>query len=125
MNKNHLSFTRLIRSFGYAFSGIRLFFRQEQNARIHLGAFVLVVAAGCFFRLSPAEWAIVAIASGAVFTAEAVNTAIEALSDALSPERSPQIKTVKDLAAGAVLLAAAAAAIAGLLIFVPKIIARL
>jgi diacylglycerol kinase (ATP) len=123
MKRKLLSLTRLIRSFGYAINGISVFFAREQNARIHFAVFACVVAAGFFFRLSAMEWMAVALASGSVLTAEAINTSIEELSDAVSPERNPKIKLVKDLAAGAVLISALAAVAVGLLLFVPKIMA--
>ena len=123
MKNNDVSFRRLIRSFGYAIHGIRLMIRQEQNAKIHLTAILLVVVAGFIFHLSLLEWLIVVIVSGGVFAAEAINTSIEALSDTIAPEYNKNIKQVKDFAAGAVLVAAITAIIAGLIIFVPKIIA--
>ncbi|MDR3269092.1 MAG: diacylglycerol kinase family protein [Tannerella sp.] len=118
-----LSVRRLIKSFGYAFYGIRLMILQEQNARIHLLATCCVVFAGCCFRLSVSEWATIVIAIGCVISAETFNTSIEALSDMVSPEYSENIKQVKDFAAGAVLIVAIAAIITGLLIFLPKVIA--
>ncbi|GHT22368.1 hypothetical protein AGMMS4957_12480 [Bacteroidia bacterium] len=66
---------------------------------------------------------IIVVVSGLVFAAEAINTSIEILADVVSPERHPQIKLVKDIAAGAVFLLAIAAAIVGLIVFLPKIIA--
>ncbi|MDR1332655.1 MAG: diacylglycerol kinase family protein [Tannerella sp.] len=123
MSKKNLSLKRLIKSFGYAFNGIRVFVRQEQNARIHLVALCCAVAAGFFFRITPSEWIAVIFAAGSVLTAEAINSSIEELSDAVSPERNPKIKLVKDLAAGAVLLATFAAVIVGAIIFLPGIVA--
>jgi len=123
MSNKPLSIRRLIKSFGYALRGIRVFITNEQNARVHLLAFCCVIVAGFVFKLAPSEWINVIIVSGIVFSAEAINSSIEELSDAVSPERNPKIKLVKDLAAGAVLLAAFTALITGLIIFVPKIIA--
>ncbi|MDR3262014.1 MAG: diacylglycerol kinase family protein [Tannerella sp.] len=117
------SLRRLIKSFGYAFHGIRLMILQEQNARIHLFVTCCVVIAGCCFHLSAAEWVAVVIAIGSVIAAEAFNTSIEALSDMVSPQYSENIKQVKDFAAGAVLTVAGAAIIVGFIIFLPKIIA--
>ncbi|MDR1600875.1 MAG: diacylglycerol kinase family protein [Tannerella sp.] len=122
MSKKKLSFKRLIKSFGYAFSGIRLFVRQEQNARIHLAALCCTVVCGCFFRITSFEWIAITLAGSIVLTAEAINSSIEELSDAVSPERNPKIKTVKDLAAGAVLLAAVASIVVGCIIFLPRIV---
>jgi len=123
MKNNGISFKRLIRSFGYAFHGIRLMIRQEQNAKIHLLCVLSVGVAGFFFHLSLSEWLAVIIVTGGVFTAEAINTSIEALSDTIAPEYNQNIKQVKDFAAGAVLVASITAVILGMIVFIPKIIA--
>ena len=73
-------------------------------------------------KLSVLQWAAVAFAVGLVFSGEIFNSAIEDLSDVVCPERDDRIKKVKDLAAAAVLVNAIAAAVIGLLVFVPKII---
>jgi diacylglycerol kinase (ATP) len=111
----------MIKSFRHAFNGISVLFRRERNARIHLAVFCCVVATGFFFCLTAIEWLIIIIASGTVLATEAINTSIEILSNVVSPEHHPQIKLVKDIAAGAVLLTAIAAAIAGFIVFLPKI----
>ncbi|MDR3193832.1 MAG: diacylglycerol kinase family protein [Tannerella sp.] len=118
-----ISVKRLIKSFGYAFNGIRWVFCQEQNARVHLCIAACTVIAGVCFRISAAEWIAVAIVSGGVLAAETFNTSIEALSDMISPEYNESIKQIKDFAAGAVLIIALAAAAVGGIIFVPKIMA--
>ncbi|MDR2469966.1 MAG: diacylglycerol kinase family protein [Tannerella sp.] len=118
-----ISVGRLSKSFGYAIQGIRRMFRQEQNARVHLFVLLCTVIAGCCFRISAAEWMAVVIAGGCVMAAEAFNTSVEALSDLVSPEYSEGIRRVKDFAAGAVLLVSIAAAITGMIIFVPEIMA--
>jgi diacylglycerol kinase (ATP) len=114
---------RLMRSFGYAFNGIGLLIGREPNARIHMAAMCCTVVGGFVFGISASEWIAVALACGGVLTTEAVNSAVEALSDAVSPERNPGIKVAKDLAAGAVLLAAVSAAVVGCIVFVPRITA--
>ena len=83
-------------------------------------AAVCVVTAGCLTGLSVMEWIAVIFAIGMVLAAEAVNSSIEALADLVSPDYNEAIKRTKDLAAGAVLILAIAAAIVGLLIFIPK-----
>jgi diacylglycerol kinase (ATP) len=110
-------------SFRYAFRGIGRLFRFEPNARIHAVAGICVVIAGCLFKISGIEWIILVIVIGLVLSAEAFNTAIEKLCDVVSPNYSSSIKHIKDMAAGAVLLTAIAAAITGILIFLPKMIA--
>lgn len=96
---------------------------REHNAWIHCFVAVCVVVAGILLGLSEMEWIAVVIVIGAVLAAEAVNSALEAIADFVSPEYSEAIKRTKDLAAGAVLIIAIAAAIVGGIIFFPKLIA--
>lgn len=125
MNKEGFSIKKRIKSFGYAFNGIRLLFCYEHNAWIHLLAVLVVTGAGVFFQLSKEEWIAVVTVIGMVLSAEAINSAIEVLCDLVSPGYNEAIKRAKDLAAGAVLLTAIAAAIVGLIIFVPKMLTLL
>ncbi len=122
MKPEKFSWRKRARSFGYAFEGIRTLLKDEHNSRIHLCAIIAVIAAGAFLGLSPTEWCIVALCCGSVITAEAMNSAIEAIADLVSRERHPLIKKAKDVAAAGVLVSAIAAAAAGLIIFIPKII---
>ena len=119
--KKKISIRRLFRSFSYALRGVRQVIYAEQNARVHTLVLVCIVSAGIYFRLSPMEWIAVALAAGGVFAGETFNTAIEELSDAVSPQYDERIKRVKDFSAGAVLIMAITAAIIGLVIFIPKI----
>ncbi|MFC5412331.1 diacylglycerol kinase family protein [Larkinella bovis] len=114
-----------LRSFRYAIEGILALFRFENNAKIHFLAAVAVIAGGLWLRLDRTEWALVLTQVGLVLAAEAFNTAIEKLADVVSPERHPQIKAVKDLSAGAVLLVVILAVIVGILIFGTKLIDKL
>jgi diacylglycerol kinase len=116
------SIAKRLKSFTYAFNGLKVLFREEHNSRIHLFATVLVIIAAVLLKLSVLEWAAVAFAIGLVFTGEIFNTAIEDLSDVVCPEHDERIKKVKDMAAAAVLVNAITAAAIGLLVFVPKII---
>jgi diacylglycerol kinase (ATP) len=95
----------------------------EANARIHVATAIIVVLGGWFFGITRGEWCAIVGAIGLVLTAEGVNTAIEATVDLASPERHPLAERAKDVAAGAVLLAALAAAIIGLLVFGPRVLA--
>jgi diacylglycerol kinase (ATP) len=99
--------------------------RTQANARIHLAATVVVVAAGFLCRLSGGEWMAIVAAIGLVWTTEGLNTAIEAVVDLVSPEYHPLAGRAKDIAAGAVLLAAIAAAIIGVLVFGPRVLSML
>ncbi len=110
-----------INSFGFALQGLLKFFKQEVNAWIHLFATVTVVIAAYCFNVSKAEAVSLTIVTGMVWTAEAFNTVIERTMDFLSPEKNPKVAFIKDLSAGAVLLAALTALITGCIIFIPKI----
>jgi diacylglycerol kinase (ATP) len=110
-----------LKSFVYAFEGVMLFIRFEAQATIHLIAIVAVLGAGYWFKISSMEWIAVVFAIGIVISAEMLNTAIEKLTDMVSPQINPQAKIVKDLAAGAVLIASLTAFSIGLIIFLPKI----
>lgn len=123
MKNDGFTLRKRLRSFRYAFNGIRLLITREHNARIHCFATVCVILAGILLGLSKMEWVGVVIVIGAVLAAEAVNSAIEAMADFVSPQYSEAIKRTKDLAAGAVLLMAIAAAIVGGIIFFPKLMA--
>ena len=107
--------------FTYAWSGLLYFFRTQKNARIHAIIALLVILIGWLLGLAVWEWLVVVLCIGFVFSAELLNTAIEGLTDLVAPGYNKKAGTVKDLAAGGVLLAAIAAAVAGLIIFIPKI----
>ena len=111
-----------IQSFKHAFRGIHTLFRETPNAWIQLAATVLMILLGVLFRLSPGEWLVLVIVTGAVFSMEALNTALERLSDyTCNKEIHPLVKKAKDLAAAGVLIAALTALIVGVIIFFPKI----
>lgn len=116
--------TSLLRSFGYAFSGIAFLLRRQRNARIHAAITLVVIGLGIWLRLTGAQWAVLVLAMGLVWTAESVNTALENLVDLASPQVDPVAKSIKDLAAAAVLLAAIAAAAAGVLVLGPALVRR-
>jgi len=111
-----------VKSFKYAFSGIALLFRHEHNSRIHLAAAVVVSIAGFCFHIGIYKWLAVVFAIGLVFMAEILNSAIEHITDIISPEYNHKAGQVKDLAAGAVLLASVTALVIGVIVFVPEII---
>lgn len=113
------SLSRFIKGFAYAFSGIAKVFISEQNFRFHTLATLVVVAAGFYFNVSKNEWIALVFAIGAVLTAEAFNSAVEKLVDMVSPQQHPQAGWIKDVTAGAVLLISIAAAVVGLVVFVP------
>ncbi|MDD7663988.1 MAG: diacylglycerol kinase family protein [Lachnospiraceae bacterium] len=112
----------MYKSFGYAFQGIWECIRDERNIRIHLVMTTLVIIGGIILHISLQEWITVLILFGLVISLELVNTAVESTVDLVTEEKRPLAKKAKDTAAGAVLVSAIAAAIIGLMIFVPKII---
>ena len=116
------SIAKRLKSFAYAFNGLRILFREEHNSRIHLFATVCVIVAGVLLKLSILEWVAIAFAVGLVFSGEIFNSSIEDIADVVCPERDDRIKKVKDMAAAAVLVNAIVAATIGLLVFLPKII---
>lgn len=111
-----------LKSFIYAFEGVIFFIKFEAQATMHLIAIVAVLGAGYWFKISSMEWIAVVFAIGIVISAEMLNTAIEKLTDMVSPQINEQAKIVKDLAAGAVLIASLTAFIIGLIVFLPKIL---
>lgn len=113
-----------LKSFTYAFSGICTLFKEERNAQLYIAFAIIALLMSWWLQISPIEWIIVCSAIGLMFAMEAVNTAIEELSDfAYNQKIQHSIKKVKDLAAAAVLLTAIVALIAGLIIFIPKLLA--
>jgi len=110
-----------LKSFSYALQGMLQLMRTQPNARLHLLAAVLVCIAGGYFGLSRGEWLWITAAIVLVWSAEALNTALEYLADALHPKPHPGIGRAKDVAAAAVLIAAAGAAVIGMLVFVPHL----
>ena len=118
------SFSARLRSFRYAFAGIGMLLKSQHNAWIHALATVIVIGAGLWFKVAAGEWCWLVLAIMAVWSAEAMNTAFEFLADAASPGFHPLVKHAKDVAAGAVLLAAIGAAVIGLLVFAPYLMGQ-
>jgi len=95
----------------------------ERSMKIHMAAVLAVVLCGVLLHISGLEWILCVILFGLVIGAEMINTALEIVVDISMPQRDPRAKRVKDTAAGAVLVVSLAAAVAGLIIFVPKLLA--
>lgn len=112
---------RLMKSFGYAFSGCWYLLRHERNFQVHFVAVIVTVAAGIFFNLSNIEWCAIVLAMMVVLLGEAMNSAIEKLCDLVQPSQDERIKTIKDVAAAGVLLAAMGAVVIAIFVFLPKI----
>ena len=108
-------------AFGFAFSGLFQAFKSEKHLQLHLIIAALVIAAGFYFSISKTEIFVVAGCIALVISLELINSAIEKLCDLYSTEHNPKIKYIKDVSAGAVLVASFFAAAAGLIIFWPYI----
>lgn len=109
------------KKFRSAFLGIKDLILYDQAIRIHLAIALIVCVAGWFFNISVIEWLVIVLCIGIVFVAEAFNSAIEKLCDLVEGHYNSRIKTIKDISAGSVLIAAIISAIAGLIIFLPKL----
>ncbi|WP_066293340.1 diacylglycerol kinase family protein [Bacillus sp. FJAT-29937] len=112
---------QLLHSFGYAMSGIRTAFKQENNLKIHLFVSVIVILMGLVLSISNMEWLIILLAIGGMISLEMINSAIERAVDLVTIDFHPLAKAAKDMAAGAVLIFAVISVIIGLIIFLPKI----
>jgi len=110
------------RGFYFAWQGIIHVFRYERNARVHLLFAILAFALGLFLRISDVELAAIFFAVIIVFLAEIFNTAIEKTLDLIDNKPNHQIMIIKDMAAGAVLVAAVAAIMMGVVIFGPYVV---
>src|ERR1700748_1129631 len=113
---------KLIRSFGYAFKGVAHATATQLNFRIHLCATVLAILLGWLLHISQNEWLWIALSITLVLVTELFNTMIEALTDLVSPGYNEKAGHVKDMSAGAVVIAAIFAFVTGLLIFLPKLL---
>ena len=119
--KKNFTIKSRIKSFAYAFNGIKRLLLSQHNAWIHLVITVFVVVLGFVLQLSTVEWCLIVLAMMIVWTAEGVNTAIEFLSDAVSEHHHPLIESAKDIAAGAVLISAIGAVVIGILVLYPHL----
>lgn len=108
-----------INSFRYAFRGIGIAWK-EPHMKIHICIALLVILAGILLNLSNTEWMIISVVITLVIICEIINTAMEHLVDLISPELHPKAGAIKDLCAGAVLIAAICAVIIAIFVFIPK-----
>jgi diacylglycerol kinase (ATP) len=120
MNAEKFSIRKRLKSFSYAIEGLVQFLRSEHNAWIHLAATFITAIAAWRLRVSSSEAIALTLVVGLVWVTEIINTCLERMADLISEEQHPGIKYIKDLAAGAVLVAAIIAVIVGSLIFIPK-----
>lgn len=96
-------------------------FKEEPNLKFHFLAGALVIILGFFLQISKADWIIIFILIGFVIAVELTNTAVEVVVNGLTQQQHPAAKIAKDISAGAVLVAATTAAVAGVILFLPYI----
>lgn len=121
MNSKESFIKNRLKSIEYAFKGAVLLVKTEASIQIQLIIAFLVTAAGFYFNISTNEWLAQIMAIGLVMSIEGINTAIENIANFIHPERHHKIGIIKDIAAGAVFIAAIFAVIIGLIIYIPKI----
>ncbi|WP_223548243.1 diacylglycerol kinase [Aestuariivivens sp. NBU2969] len=113
--------TNRLKSIKYAIKGALLLLKNELSIKIQFCIALLVIIAGFVFNISTTEWIIQLLAIGIVMSIEGLNTAIEEIANFIHPEYHNKIGYIKDIAAGAVFIAAAFASVIGLIIYLPKI----
>ncbi len=109
-------------SFAFAFQGLRYAWTTQRHLRIHVSLALLACGLGLFFTISPLEWAALVAVIALVTALELLNTVVEVVVDMITTDYHPSAKIAKDIAAGAVLVAAAGALLTGALIFLPRIV---
>lgn len=112
---------QFIKSVGFALNGIRILLKNERNFKIHFILFLIALLLGFLLNITVLEWIVILLTSALVLGMEAINSALENLCDHVTPEQHPTIKSVKDMASGAVLIAAMIALIIGCFIFISPI----
>jgi diacylglycerol kinase (ATP) len=125
MNEIKKFFASRGHSFQHAFHGLWFVIRTQRNAWIHAVVTILVVLLAFWLRLPTIDWAILFMTIALVWTAEFINTALEAVVDLASPQQHPLAKVGKDVGAAAVLVASLAAILVGLLVLGPPLLQRL
>lgn len=119
MDKNKtMSPSARAKSFSYAFNGLFLIFKQEPNAKLHALATIVAIAAGIIRHISPMQWVAIVVAIALVWITELLNTCIEKLCDFSCENKfHPAIEIIKDISAGAVLVAAIASIAIAVIVF--------
>lgn len=119
--KGSINIIKCIRSFKFAFQGMRLVVANENNAKVHLLATAIVIILGFVLKVKTYEWLWIISAIAAVWITETLNTAIEKLVDFISPDYNSKAGVIKDISAAAVLMAALYSIAVGAIIFISKI----
>jgi diacylglycerol kinase (ATP) len=125
MNKFREFFVSRAHSFGHAFYGWWFVIRTQRNAWIHAVITTLVMLVAFWLHLPLRDWAVLFLTIALVWTAEFINTALEAVVDLASPQHHPLAKVGKDVGAAAVLIASLAAILVGLLILGPPLLVKM
>lgn len=122
MSKKESFLVNRLKSIGYAFKGAVYLIKTEASIKIQVFCAIAVTLAGFYFEISRTEWLFQIAFIGLVMSLEGINTAIEYIADFVHPDRHESIGRIKDISAGAVFIAAGSAAIAALVIYIPKIL---
>lgn len=116
-----IRFKRLLKSFSYAYKGLVLVIREEQNIKIQILIGIVVFCLGLFFQISRLEWIFLFMVSGLVLVLETLNSAVERVADVLKPRINTYVKEIKDIMSAAVMISALMAIGVGFLVFLPYI----
>lgn len=122
MQKKEPFIINRLKSVGYAFRGMRILIKTEASIKIQLIIAAVVTIAGFYFEISKTEWMVQIIMIGLVMSVEGMNTAVEYIADFVHPEHHKKIGLIKDVAAGAVFIAAIVAVVIAVLIYGPKLL---
>lgn len=114
-------FINRLKGAGYALKGALILIKTEASIQVQFSIGILLIIAGFYFEITATEWILQIFAIGMVMSIEGLNTAIEEIADFIHPDFHHKIGLIKDIAAGAVFFAAAAASIIGLIIYIPRI----
>ncbi|TBN04299.1 diacylglycerol kinase family protein [Hyunsoonleella flava] len=120
MPKKESFLVNRLKSVGYAFKGALLLITKESSIKIQLVIAMIMTIAGFYFEISKTEWLIQTLTIALVMSIEGANTAIEEIANFVHPEYHKKIGYIKDVAAGAVFIAAICAIIIGFIIYIPK-----
>ena len=120
MNEFKIVIARL-KSFQYALTGIAYLLKTQYNFWIHIGLTALTIVFGVILKINFSEWCLIIFAIGFVLSAEAFNTALEVLTDLVSPQYNEKAKIVKDVSAAGVLLSTLTSLAIGFIVFLPKV----
>lgn len=121
MNKKVSFFIKRLKSIVFAFRGAYFLLKTEASIQVQFAVTVFLIVLGLYFNISSTEWIVQLLAIGIVMSIEALNTAIEEVANFIHPEKHKKIGLIKDIAAGAVLIAAVFTIAIGLIIYIPKI----